>query len=200
MAFVQIRIADKVLARTLEILLTENGITPSIADSARAKIPDGCVCIITDPKSADREVMRFENTFFICGAGEVVPEGKTVFKRPFPLDAFILAVLETLSTPPKAPTLSLDAKRNAVRLGRLSVRLTEKEFALFSLLYEKRGETVTDGEIVSRVFGGRTVEGSNIAAVYVSYLRKKLDERLGRRLIFSVRGKGYRLGQMKSEE
>lgn len=195
MSLVQLRLSDAVFKRTLEILLTENGITPSVADSARAKIPDGCACVITDLKSADREVMRFENTFFICGVGDVAPEGRAVFKRPFPLDAFVLTVLETLSAPPKAPTVSLDARKSTVRIGRLSVPLTEKEFALFSLLYEKSGETVTDGEIVLRVFGGKTVPGSNIAAVYVSYLRKKLDERLGRRIIFSVRGKGYCLRQ-----
>ena len=64
---------------------------------------------------------------------------------------------------------------------------------LLSLLYENKGKAVTSEEIIQRVFDGKTVENSNAAAVYVNYLRKKLDKRIGKMLIYSVRGVGYML-------
>ena len=90
-----------------------------------------------------------------------------------------------------APSLSIDKKRSVAKYGKYSVSLTETEMKLLSLLHENRGKTVTNAEITAVVFDGKTVKGSNAAAVYVNYLRKKLDEKIGKRLIFSVRGVGY---------
>ena len=93
----------------------------------------------------------------------------------------------------ESSAVRIDKKRLTVFIAGEKVRLTEKELKLFSLLYENRDKAVSDSEIVEKVFGSETVSGSNIAAVYVNYLRKKLDERLGKRMIYRVRGEGYLL-------
>lgn len=70
------------------------------------------------------------------------------------------------------------------------IPLSPKERALYALLISRRGETVGRDEIASVLFDDSS---GNSPEVYVSYLRKKLDYALGRHLIRTVRGKGYRI-------
>ena len=77
-----------------------------------------------------------------------------------------------------------------------AVNLTETERALLTVLYRERGETVTRERLLAEVWG-RDENGAepktNLTDVYIRYLREKLDDRYGVRLIFNVRGKGYML-------
>ena len=197
MPLVQIRMKDRVLARTLEILLAEKKVSVSVTDKKETEMPESTDLVITDLASADRDTLRFESTVFICGRDETPPENRLSFKRPFLTDAFLSETLGMIFSEEKEVTkttaISIDKRRKAVRLGKITVPLTDKEFLLFTLLYEKKEKVVTNEEITATVFEGKTVENSNVSAVYVNYLRKKLDERLGKPLIFSVRGKGYML-------
>ena len=71
------------------------------------------------------------------------------------------------------------------------IALTPAEYRLLSLLYRQKPNVVSlsECEAVCRV---RTERGNSVS-VTVASLRKKLDYRLDRRLILSVRGVGYRL-------
>ena len=53
---------------------------------------------------------------------------------------------------------------------------------------------MANGEIISRerIMGLLGADDGNISDVYICHLRKKLDEKLGRKLIITERGKGYR--------
>ena len=122
--------------------------------------------------------------------------------RPFAPEELLRAVAELSGDDESAKRASagklkseprLDKKNKRVMLGREPIALTEKEFLLFSLLYDAKGGIVTDSEIDEKVWKNETADGSNVTAVYVNYLRKKIDEPLGRRYILRVRGKGYRL-------
>ena len=86
-----------------------------------------------------------------------------------------------------------DRKNCTVSLNGVSVRLTPKEFDLFSLLAERCPEAVSEEEICALLWQGRK-DGSNICGVYASYLRKKLERLYGPGAVVSVRGKGYMLG------
>ena len=66
----------------------------------------------------------------------------------------------------------------------------QREFALLSLLVQKKGEPVSRAEILSSVFED-SGEATNVVDVYVNYLRRKIDSRFGVRLISTVRGYGY---------
>ncbi len=197
MSLVQIRMRDGVFARMLEIVLLENKVTSEVTSDKDAKIPEDCSLVITDTHCASRDVHRFEKTFFVVKSDETPPEGVSFYKRPFLIDSFAADVTSALFSE-KKPTdtvqiLTVDKKRGVARYGKTSVSLTETEMKLLLLLYENKDTAVTNAEIVQRVFDGKTVENSNVAAVYVNYLRKKLDERIGKRLIYSVRGIGYML-------
>jgi DNA-binding response OmpR family regulator len=68
------------------------------------------------------------------------------------------------------------------------VPLTPAEAAILDRLYVHRGEVVSREEL-SALLGG----GGNSVEVYVCKLRAKIEKPLGRRMIHTVRGVGYRL-------
>ena len=78
-------------------------------------------------------------------------------------------------------------------LGKKSVRLTEREMALFACLRENSGKAVSRDMLRERVWENGAGEGTNVVDVYVSYLRRKLTPLLGEGAIISVRGQGYML-------
>ena len=60
---------------------------------------------------------------------------------------------------------------------------------LLKLLCDNANEAVSR-EDMNKLFGA---EDGNIAEVYICKLRKKLEEPLGKRLIYTVRSKGYKI-------
>ena len=117
-------------------------------------------------------------------------------KRPFDMDVFRDTVRRLASSEPTEDNVTvmdgirIDEKRKTALYGKNKIGFTEAEFALLSLLYAKRGETVTDAEITEKVWGKDTRD-SNITAVYVNYLREKLFKICELPLIRRVRGVGY---------
>lgn len=113
--------------------------------------------------------------------------------RPVSLPAWEKAVL-TLSAGEKkhsvtSVSLQLFPEENLVRLGQKSVRLTAREFRLFSLLYENRGQAVSKSELTAAVWPDG-VDG-NACEVHMTHLRKKLIPLLGDGAVAGIRGKGY---------
>lgn len=84
----------------------------------------------------------------------------------------------------------LDLRTRRARVGTREVELSAREFTLAEMLFRHRGQVVSRQQILSHVWGYDFDPGSNVVDVYVGYLRKKL----GKGLIETVRGVGYRLG------
>ena len=98
---------------------------------------------------------------------------------------------------PLSDGVLLDPAERTVTWQRESVRLSPREFALFGILFRRRGETVPREDLTA-AFGGLGKPGgpgrssrSNPADVYVGYLRRKLRPLFGPGAILSVRGQGY---------
>ncbi len=85
----------------------------------------------------------------------------------------------------------LNAETHTVSVNSVRAKLTELEYALFSLLAE-RGDFVSRAEILESVWHGGADEG--IINVYIHYLRAKL-ERSGEKIIISSRKSGYRIAE-----
>lgn len=84
--------------------------------------------------------------------------------------------------------------RRLVRRGRRVVTLTSREYELLLLLLRHRGSVVDRSRIHAAIWpehGG----GSNVIEVYVRYLRRKLEAGGERRLLHTVRGRGYCLAE-----
>lgn len=87
--------------------------------------------------------------------------------------------------------LSLDADRYEVRYGREGISLTNREFALLRILLENKNIVMTRDALLNHVCGYDYVGETNVIDVYIRYLRMKIDERFGVKMIQTVRGVGY---------
>ncbi|MFN4060021.1 MAG: winged helix-turn-helix domain-containing protein [Paracoccus hibiscisoli] len=80
-----------------------------------------------------------------------------------------------------------------LRNGTALVALTAREMALIELLVAARGATVSRGRILARAWQADRDPLTNVVDVYVSRLRRKLEELDPRLRIVAIRGRGYRL-------
>jgi two-component system response regulator MprA len=82
--------------------------------------------------------------------------------------------------------------REVDRAGR-TVDLTKIEFDLLELMMQNPRQVLTREQILDLVWGYNFDSGTNSLAVYVGYLRRKLEEGGEERLIQTIRGVGYAL-------
>ena len=88
-----------------------------------------------------------------------------------------------------AGDVTLDPATRAVTVGGEPVDLTPREFGLLEYFLRRPGQVLTKTEILDHVWDPAAELGPNVVEVYVGYLRRKL----GRELVDTVRGVGYRL-------
>jgi len=89
--------------------------------------------------------------------------------------------------------LTLDPQGHIVERGGREIELTGKEYGLLEYLMLNQGRILDRERIVRHVWGYDYEGGLNIVDVYMSYLRKKVDEGHDEKLIHTVRGIGYTL-------
>ena len=94
--------------------------------------------------------------------------------------------------------LSVDPTSRTVRRGGRVVALTAREFMLLQVLLRRRGQVLSRDALLREVWQGER-SSSNVVEVYVRYLRQKLEAGGERRLLHTVRGQGYCLGQVLPE-
>ena len=87
--------------------------------------------------------------------------------------------------------LSLDPQRRQVTVDGQRVELTRREFDLLHYLLHQRGRVVARDAILDAVWGFDFVGETNAVDVYIRFLRAKIEERFGIKLIQTVRGVGY---------
>lgn len=116
--------------------------------------------------------------------------------KPFDLDE-LLARLRALIRRTSGQTqailrigdLALDTAARRVELAGVEIVLTAREYGLLEYLALHRGEVVTRTALYEHLFDENDSSLSNLLDVHVSNLRKKL----GRDLILTRRGHGYRI-------
>ena len=90
--------------------------------------------------------------------------------------------------------LELDRHRRSVTRGSTRVPLTSKEFALLELLLLRSPDSVTRSEIIEHVWDSHFDSDTNLVEVYINRLRQKIDQGHGAKLVYTLRGVGYRIG------
>jgi two-component system OmpR family response regulator len=100
----------------------------------------------------------------------------------------------------KVGDLTLDPSRRRVLRGSTELNLTPREFGLLHFLMRHRGDVVTKTQILEGVWDAHYDGDPNVVEVYISYLRKKIDQPFGRSTIQTVRGAGYRLDDAEKLE
>jgi DNA-binding response OmpR family regulator len=92
--------------------------------------------------------------------------------------------------------LELDTTTRRARRGGRSLDLTTKEYALLEYLMRNPDRVLTRTMITERVWNYDTFNVANVIDVYISHLRRKIDDGHGQKLIETVRGAGYRLASV----
>ncbi|MGW7271568.1 response regulator transcription factor [Streptomyces sp. NPDC054864] len=90
--------------------------------------------------------------------------------------------------------LVLDPSTRTGRRGHRTVEFSRTEAALLELLLRNAGQVLPRELIQESVWGRDFGPDSNSLAVYVGYLRRKLESGGEPRLVHTVHGVGYRLG------
>ncbi|MER5949370.1 response regulator transcription factor [Streptomyces sp. NPDC001904] len=90
-----------------------------------------------------------------------------------------------------AADLRIDPAARRAWRGARELELTRTEFDLLELLARNSGIVLDHATIYDRIWGYDFGPGSKNLAVYVGYLRRKVDEPDGVPLIHTVRGVGY---------
>ena len=71
------------------------------------------------------------------------------------------------------------------------MELTHREFELLKILMENEGIVMARSTLMEQVWGYDYMGETNIVDVYMRYLRSKLDDAYGVKLLYTVRGVGY---------
>jgi two-component system response regulator MprA len=119
--------------------------------------------------------------------------------KPYSLDellARVRALLRRTAVDEDEPVLrvgdlSLDPRRRLVTRGERVLELTKTEFDLLELLMRNARIVLTRDQIYSQIWGYDFETSSKSLDVYISYLRRKTEERGEPRLVHTVRGVGY---------
>ena len=121
--------------------------------------------------------------------------------KPFAIEELLARIRAALrkkggAQVPQTPLLSageviLDVERHQVSVRGQPVELTKKEFDLLRCLLENKGRVLTREALLDAVWGFDFVGETNSVDVYIRFLRSKLDDAFGIKLIHSVRGVGY---------
>ena len=116
--------------------------------------------------------------------------------KPFRFEELLARVKVRLRDPGSADQAELvvgdvvlDLRTRKAHVGAGVVELSAREFILAETLFRHPGQVLSRQQLLSNVWGYDFDPGSNVVDVYVGYLRKKL----GKDLIETVRGMGYRL-------
>ena len=87
--------------------------------------------------------------------------------------------------------LSMDCNAHTVSRGGVEIHLSAKEYALLEYLMYNQGRVLSREMIEDHIWNFDYEGGTNVVDVYISYLRKKVDDGHDIKLIHTVRGRGF---------
>ncbi len=148
--------------------------------AARPRLP---LIALTAP---DDERLRLDG--FARGADDCLTKPLSVAELTARMEARLRWV-EQRNTLLAAGSLSLDISRNRASIGERVVALSPRERSLLAAFLQHGGEILSREELLRLVWELDFDPHSNLVDVYVAALRRKL----GRQVIETIRGRGYRL-------
>jgi DNA-binding response OmpR family regulator len=91
----------------------------------------------------------------------------------------------------KVKDLEINDENLTVTRNKKEIKLTAQEFKLLKTLAENAGRVLTRENLLSKIWPNSFDIETRVIDVYISYLRKKVDNGHKDKLIHSIRGFGY---------
>lgn len=110
---------------------------------------------------------------------------RAITRVPFGMAENVIAVAD----------LTLDCSRQTVKRAGKDISLSGKEYALLEYLMRNSGLVLSREKIENHIWNFDYEGGTNVVDVYISYLRRKIDDGFDKKLIHTVRGRGYVLAE-----
>ena len=172
----------------------------SVVTALRAMGNDIPICVLSARSSVDDRIAGLES-----GADDYLT-------KPFVLAelvARIRAMLRRRGTNPVVPVSDSGASNSAVAIGSLvvdipgyrvhrgglDIDLTKREFELLAILARNKGVVLTRERLLELVWGYDFVADTNVVDVFVGYLRRQLESDGSPRILHTVRGVGFVVGE-----
>ena len=169
----------------LEVLrrLSKSHPTPVILLTARDAVMDkvagldaGAVDYITKPFAIEELLARIRVALKLHGGAAAVSAAETSEKA------------EGIYT---WKDLVLDEPKHRVTYDGQEINLTNREFIMLKVLLMNKDIVLSRDTLLEKVCGYDYVGETNVVDVYVRFLRTKIDETFGIKMIQTVRGVGY---------
>lgn len=90
-----------------------------------------------------------------------------------------------------AGPVTLNEASREVLVSETAVELTKREFDLLCFLLRNKGLVLSRDTLLEKIWGYDYAGETNVVDVYVRYLRQKLEEPFGIKIIHPIRGVGY---------
>lgn len=169
----------------LDLMLPEkDGL--SVCQELRKKKIETPILMLTAKGSVKDKIVGLD-----AGADDYLP-------KPFAFEEFLARIRVLLRRQSKAPSnklkigdLNLDQITHKVIRGSKNIDLTSTEYSLLQYLMLHPNQVVTRTMITEHVWNEDFDPFSNVIDVYINYLRKKIDSGFSKKLIHSIRGRGY---------
>lgn len=119
--------------------------------------------------------------------------------KPFAFNELLARVRSLLRRETRSKTvlkvndLQLNTVTHKATRSGTTIDLTSREYAMLEFLMHNAAKLVTRQQLAKEVWGFDFDPGTNIVDVYVNHLRKKIDQKFEKKLLHTVRGRGYYL-------
>lgn len=87
--------------------------------------------------------------------------------------------------------LTVDTGSHTVTRGGKEIRLSAKEYAILQYMMQHKGTVISRARLEVHIWNYDYTGGSNVVDVYITYLRKKIDNGFDKKLLHTVRGAGW---------
>ncbi len=112
---------------------------------------------------------------------ELTARLRAMTRAPFGMTGNVIVVAD----------LSLDCSTQTVKRAGKDIILSGKEYALLEYLMRNNGVVISRMKIEDHIWNFDYEGGTNVVDVYIRYLRRKIDDGYDKKLIHTVRGRGY---------
>jgi len=161
-----------------------------VLQGIRAKKPNLPVIVLTQRSRVEDRVKGLD-----VGADDYLTKPFAYSELSARVRALMRRGVRPLEATLRTGDLEINRVERTVRRADRRIELTPKEFALLEYLMLNSGHRVTRAMIIEHVWNLSFDTMTNVVDVYINYLRRKVDEGAPVRLIRTIRGVGYQLGE-----